>query len=142
LGVSELHRILDIELDGLRHRFQERASVPFDFALTDSAREFLLAEGTDVRYGARHLKRAIERGIVAPVSNLLASAQVRPGDVIRIDRDVKRGRLLFYRTPSHALGAAAMAAGADAAPAGPEERPAAAVASRSRISVVRRNAGK
>jgi len=70
---------------------------PFVFALTDYAKEFLLAEGTDVKYGARHLKRAIERLLVNPLSNLIATDQVRGGDLVRVDFDSRSSLLTFFR---------------------------------------------
>ena len=48
-------------------------------------KEFLLKEGTDPRYGARHLKRAIERHLVFPLANLVATGQVKLGDFVRVD---------------------------------------------------------
>src|SRR6202049_1478550 len=61
LGVEELRRIVDIELVMVQQRIQAAAgSKPFLVNVTDTAREFLLMEGTDFRYGARQLKRAIE----------------------------------------------------------------------------------
>ena len=53
-------------------------------------KQFLLQEGTDLKYGARHLKRAIERNIVFPLANLVATGQVKLGDYIRIDMDGNR----------------------------------------------------
>jgi hypothetical protein len=53
--------------------------------VTAPGREFLLQEGTDQRYGARHLKRAIERHVVYPLANLLATEQVHLGDLVCID---------------------------------------------------------
>lgn len=47
----------------------------------------MLAEGTDVRYGARHLKRAIERLLVQPLSNLIASGQIHRSDCIRVSHE-------------------------------------------------------
>jgi len=81
LGRYDLERILDIEL----HRVQERIAAAqggevFVFQCTAPARQFPLAEGTDPRYGARHLKRAIERHVVFPLSSLLATGQVGLGD--------------------------------------------------------------
>jgi ATP-dependent Clp protease ATP-binding subunit ClpA len=67
------------------------------FRITDEGREFLLEEGTDQRYGARHLKRAIERYLVSPIARLLATAQVRPGDVLLIDRHPGEKGLAFIR---------------------------------------------
>jgi ATP-dependent Clp protease ATP-binding subunit ClpA len=140
LGRTELHRILDIELDGLRRRFREHAAIPFEFSLTEPARDYLLAQGTDLRYGARHLKRAIERGIVAPVSNLLASAQLRAGDVIFIDVDGDKQKLLFYRQPPAQLTSTdAVSPVHQLPPAAPAERSIAATAGRSKMAVVRRS---
>jgi ATP-dependent Clp protease ATP-binding subunit ClpA len=55
--------------------------------VTDDAKQFLLDEGTDARYGARHLKRAIDRLIVQPLANLIASDQIHGGDLIRVDHE-------------------------------------------------------
>jgi ATP-dependent Clp protease ATP-binding subunit ClpA len=99
LGEPELQGILDIELAALRRRFQDNTAVArVTFTVTQAARGYLLEEGTDTRYGARHLKRSLERNLVTPVSNLLASGQVRTGDLIRVDYDPSCGRLLFYRS--------------------------------------------
>ena len=74
-------------------------SKPFLVNVTDTAREFLLMEGTDFRYGARHLKRAIERLLVQPLSNLMASGQIRRGDCIRVSHEYGSAGLLFGREP-------------------------------------------
>ncbi len=98
LGSEELCRIVDIELELVQQRIQAATgSKPFLVEITDSAKEFLLAEGTDFRYGARHLKRAIERLLVQPLSNLMASNQIRSGDRIRVSHDGAAARLLFAR---------------------------------------------
>jgi len=57
----------------------------------------LLQEGTDLKYGARHLKRAIERHVVYPLASLLATEQVKLGDALRIDWNEAEGRLVFQR---------------------------------------------
>jgi hypothetical protein len=67
------------------------------FTLSDSSKDFLLQEGTDLKYGARHLKRAIERLLVQPMSNLIATDQVRGGDWIRVDFDPLARVLRFAR---------------------------------------------
>jgi ATP-dependent Clp protease ATP-binding subunit ClpB len=98
LGNEELRRIVDIELDVVQERIQTAAaSKPFLVDVTESAREFLLLEGTDSRYGARPLKRAIERLLVHPVSNLMASGQIHRGDYIRVTHSEGSSSLLFYR---------------------------------------------
>jgi ATP-dependent Clp protease ATP-binding subunit ClpB len=98
LGREELRRIVDIELEMVQQRIQTAAaSKPFLVNATDSAKEFLLMEGTDLRYGARHLKRAIERLLVQPLSNLMASGQIHRGDCIRVSHEAGSAALLFGR---------------------------------------------
>jgi ATP-dependent Clp protease ATP-binding subunit ClpA len=98
LGGTELRKILTLELNQVQQRvFNSANGAPFVFSLTDEAREFLLREGTDVKYGARHLKRAIDRNLVHPLSNLIATEQVRGGDLIRVDYDAAMDRLTFFK---------------------------------------------
>jgi ATP-dependent Clp protease ATP-binding subunit ClpA len=98
LGIGELGRILSIELNLLQQRiFNSPDTTPFVMNVTSEAREYLLREGTDMKYGARHLKRAIERTIVQPLSNLIASGQVRGGDLLRVDYDPTEVRLDFIK---------------------------------------------
>jgi ATP-dependent Clp protease ATP-binding subunit ClpB len=97
LGHEELRTIVDIELEMVRERIlNATAGKPFAISITDGAREFLLAEGTDPRYGARHLKRAIERLLVQPLSNLMASGQIRRGDYVRVSHRAGSPSLIFY----------------------------------------------
>jgi ATP-dependent Clp protease ATP-binding subunit ClpA len=98
LGEGELRQILTLELNMVQQRiFTSAKGSPFVFSVTDFAREYLLREGTDVKYGARHLKRAIDRNLVDPLSNLIATGQVRGGDLIRVDCDAARSRLTFFK---------------------------------------------
>ena len=98
LGTEQLKKILDIELNLVQQRiFNANADRAFVFTVSDQSKEFLLGEGTDVKYGARHLKRAIERLLVQPMSNLIATDQVRGGDWVRIDFDDQGRRLIFAR---------------------------------------------
>ena len=96
LGASELRRILDIELGGVQQRIG--GSRPFVFTVTDEGKQFLLDEGYDLKYGARHLKRAIERLVVHPISNLIASDQIRSGDWIKVDHLAGAAEMTFSRT--------------------------------------------
>ena len=98
LGNEELRRIVDIELEMVQQRIQiAAANKPFLVNVTDTAKEFLLVEGTDFKYGARHLKRAIERLLVQPLSNLMASGQIHRGDCIRVSHQDGSASLLFGR---------------------------------------------
>ena len=97
LKCDELDEVLEIELGQVQKRVSDSTASPFLFRITDEGREFLLEKGTDQRYGARHLKRAIERYLVSPIARLLATAQVRPGDLLLIDRHPGEEELLFIR---------------------------------------------
>src|SRR5689334_2289067 len=98
LGEPELRKILSLELNIVQQRvFSSANGAPFVFSLTDNAKEYLLREGTDMKYGARHLKRAIDRNLVHPLSNLIATEQVRGGDLIRVDYDDELRRLTFFK---------------------------------------------
>lgn len=106
LGESELRKILDIELNLVQQRiFNSSVDKSFVFTATQAAKGHLLEEGTDTKYGARHLKRAIERLLVQPLSNLIATDQIRGGDLIRVDYN---GQCMSFNKeaegiPTHAM---------------------------------------
>ncbi|MEZ5351045.1 MAG: hypothetical protein R2762_00280 [Bryobacteraceae bacterium] len=110
LGPEQLRQILDLELLFVQQRVFEASDQQqaFVFTLTPAAKEFLLAEGTDAKYGARHLKRAIERLLVQPVSNLMATAQIRRGDWVKVDID-GGGKSLSFAREAEGLPVTAMA---------------------------------
>ncbi len=86
LRPEHLTRILEIELGMVQQRvLMASGAHQFVFNCTSQVKEFLLREGTDPKYGARHLKRAIERHLVYPLANLVATGQVKLGDFIRVD---------------------------------------------------------
>src|SRR5216683_3181169 len=97
LNREQLAEVLQIELAQVQQRILETANGQFLFRVTDAGREFILHEGTDQRYGARHLKRAIERHVVFPLANLLATGQVKAGDMLCIDWDPRVGGLVFWK---------------------------------------------
>jgi ATP-dependent Clp protease ATP-binding subunit ClpB len=98
LGNEELNRIIDIEIERVQQRVQRAsAGKPFFIDVTGSARKLLLPEGIDLRYGARPLKRAIERLLVHPLSNLMASGQIRHHDRIRVTHNGESPLLTFFR---------------------------------------------
>ena len=98
LGEPELRRILDIELGMVQQRvFCASPERSFVFSVSPSAKEFMLQAGVDKKYGARHLKRAIERLMVQPLSNLIATEQVRGGDLLRVDYETGHTALNFVR---------------------------------------------
>jgi ATP-dependent Clp protease ATP-binding subunit ClpB len=106
LGSEQLQKLLDIELASVQERILTAApNRSFVFQTTEKAKSFLLDQGIDMKYGARYLKRAIDRLLVQPLSNLIATAQVRRGDCIRVDLDASLRFLTFVKEaealPSH-----------------------------------------
>lgn len=92
LQSEHLKRILLLELGAIQRRIFEasalnKSTVPhFVLKLGDSMEAFLLEKGTDPRYGARHLKRALETLLVQDLANLLSSQQIKEGDLVCVDR--------------------------------------------------------
>ena len=133
MGKPELSRVLDIELGMVQNRvFETSGPNAFLFNATNEAKELLLEQGTDVKFGARPLKRAIERMLVHPMSNLIATEQIRGGDIVKVDLDEETNTLSFVREAegmspfflqqlsNQSLGPLAGAVGAPGAPARPD----------------------
>ena len=97
LRQEQLEEILEIELGMVQQRVLDTGRGQFLFRATPAARRFLLQEGTDFKYGARHLKRAIEKYVVYPLANLLATEQVRFGDMLVVDWDGMTMNLSFHK---------------------------------------------
>jgi ATP-dependent Clp protease ATP-binding subunit ClpA len=97
LQSEQLNEICEIELGMVQQRVLQTAKERFLFQVTQPAKDFLLREGTNMQYGARHLKRAIERYLTCPLASLLATEQVRSDDVISIDWDGKDNGLRFWK---------------------------------------------
>jgi len=103
LRSEHLQQILEIELGMVQQRIlMASAANQFVFSCTPKVKSFLLHEGTDPKYGARHLKRAIERHVVFQLANLVATGQVKLGDFIRIDLSPE-GRLIFAKEAENAM---------------------------------------
>src|SRR5690348_5860554 len=102
LKPDHLEQILEIELGMVQQRIlQATGNAQFVFSCTARVKKFLLQEGTDNKYGARHLKRAIEKNVVFPLANLVATGQLKLGDFVRID--MQDGKLSFVKEAEGAL---------------------------------------
>ncbi|MBV8865331.1 MAG: ATP-dependent Clp protease ATP-binding subunit [Acidobacteriaceae bacterium] len=98
LGAAELRRILSIELQIIEGRIcRTMGKKSPHFTITEAAKDCVLREGIDQRYGARHLKRALERLLLEPLSNLLATKQIQSGDSVVIDGRDELNELLFFK---------------------------------------------
>ncbi|MGC2209596.1 MAG: AAA family ATPase [Candidatus Korobacteraceae bacterium] len=103
LRPEHLEKILDIELGLVQQRIlQTSGNNQFVFSCTPRVKSLLLEEGTDPKYGARHLKRSIEKNLVFPLANLVATAQIKLGDFIRIDLN-DEGVMTFVKEAEGAL---------------------------------------
>jgi ATP-dependent Clp protease ATP-binding subunit ClpB len=100
---EQLEQILEIELGMVQKRVLETAKGQFLFRATAPAKRYLLEEGTDLKYGARHLKRAIEKHVVFPLANLLATEQIHFGDMLVIDWDENDKCIAFLREGNGAV---------------------------------------
>ena len=103
LKEHHLRAILDLELQSVQDRIMMSAGTKFVFQCSDAAKNMLLQEGIDYKYGARHLKRAIERFLVYPLSNLVATGQIGLGDLVQIDLRGSDNKLIFSKKSGGAL---------------------------------------
>src|SRR3954462_4987714 len=103
LKEHHLRSILDLELQAVQDRIMVSAGTKFVFQCSDEAKDMLLKEGIDYKYGARHLKRAIERFLVYPLSNLVATGQIGLGDLVQVGLNKSAGKLTFAKRSGGAL---------------------------------------
>lgn len=97
LQERHLRQILDLELKAVQDRITYSDESSFTFQCSDAVKEILLNDGFDPRYGARHLKRAVERILVNRLSNLIVTRQVQLGDFVYVDAIPETGKLIFCR---------------------------------------------
>jgi len=103
LKEHHLRQILELELQAVQDRVMQSAGTKFVFQCSDTAKNTLLKEGLDFKYGARHLKRSVERFLVYPLSNLVATGQIGLGDLVHVDLDEYTHKLIFSKSSGGAL---------------------------------------
>ena len=99
LGKGELGKIIELQLANLQHMLAERK---IQIELTDKARELIAREGYDPQFGARPLKRAIQRLIQDPLAMKILDGEIHPGDTLEVDADLKKGEMTFARPSAKA----------------------------------------
>ncbi|HEY0394465.1 MAG TPA: ATP-dependent chaperone ClpB [Candidatus Elarobacter sp.] len=92
LSEEQLKEIVEIQLDRVRTRLRDRR---ITLEITDAAKTHLVRSGYEPAYGARPLKRAIQREVETPLGRKILAGEVRDGDVVRIDDGTDRGELTF-----------------------------------------------
>jgi ATP-dependent Clp protease ATP-binding subunit ClpB len=100
LGKEQITKIIEIQLEHLRGLLAERK---LQIELTDKARELLFREGYDPQFGARPLKRAIQRLIQDPLAMKILDGEILPGETLTVDGDLKMGEMTFARATARAL---------------------------------------
>ena len=103
LKEHHLRAILDLELQAVQDRIMLSAGTKFVFQCSSEAKDMLLDQGIDYKYGARHLKRAVERFLVYPLSNLVATGQIGLGDLVFVGLNAATKRLVFSKQSGGAL---------------------------------------
>jgi len=93
LNQEHIKKIVDLQLDNVKRRLADRH---IDIRLSEAAKELLIREGYDPSYGARPLKRAIQRLILDPLALKVLEGEFKDGDVVEID--VKEGKMVFRRS--------------------------------------------
>jgi ATP-dependent Clp protease ATP-binding subunit ClpA len=97
LSYESMQQILELELQAVQRRVLTIGGGRFILRYTERSKQFLLREGTDVKYGARPLKRTIERNVVLPLSNLIATRQIGEGDILLVDLAKDECSLMFMK---------------------------------------------
>jgi len=97
LKEHHLLQIVDLELQAVQDRIMHSVGAKFVLQYSDAAKDMLLREGLDFKYGARHIKRSIERFLVYPLSSLIATGQMESGDVVNVDVNRRTGKLAFMK---------------------------------------------
>ena len=95
LKESDLKRIIDLQLDRIRERLVERK---ITLTLTDAAKTHLVSTGYDPVYGARPLKRTLQRQIETALAKKMLGGEVRDGDTVAVDYDLAHDALTFTPT--------------------------------------------
>ncbi len=91
LNKESLYKIIDIELDGFTRRLE---SLGYRLRLSDKAKEFIASKGYDVQFGARPLKRAIQKYLEDELAELIITASMLPGNTVDVDLDETSGKIV------------------------------------------------
>src|SRR5258708_11409341 len=109
LGTKEIEHIVDLQLESVKRLLAERK---LGLEITPAAKQVIVAEGYDPVYGARPLKRAIQRLIQNPLALAVLEGKYAEGDRVKVDRTKDGASLTFARIPAQPQAAAAAPASA------------------------------
>jgi ATP-dependent Clp protease ATP-binding subunit ClpC len=97
LDKEAIHKIIDIELRGFYKRVE---NLGYQLNITDKAKEFIASKGYDVQFGARPLKRAIQKYLEDELAEMIIKANVKEGEAIAVDFDQENQKIFFKGTES------------------------------------------
>jgi ATP-dependent Clp protease ATP-binding subunit ClpB len=100
LGAAQMSKILDLRLNEVSKLLEDRQ---ISLELTEPARQLILAAGSDAAYGARPLKRALQRMVQDPLAIKILNGEVLHGAHVRIDVDRKTNQLKFDAMSKEAM---------------------------------------
>ena len=92
LSKEDIHKIIDIELSKLYKRIDE---LGFNIELTDKAKDFIAEKGYDAKYGARPLKRSIQKYLEDPLAEQIIQHEIGDGDKLVVDYDDKKEEIVI-----------------------------------------------
>ena len=98
LGKEEIYKIIDIELKSL---FVRISDLGYQIKLTDAAKEFIAEKGFDANFGARPLKRAIQKHLEDPIAEEILKGDLHEGDILEIDVDTETKELKILDKPKN-----------------------------------------
>ena len=91
LDKEAIFKIIDIELRGFRNRLE---IMGYTLDISPEAKEFIATKGYDQQYGARPLKRSIQKYLEDPLAELIINSELKPGDTIKVDYDKETDKVL------------------------------------------------
>jgi len=94
LTLEDMDRIVDLQMKEVRARLEEQG---LTVGLTEAARKWLAKEGFDINFGARPLRRVLQKNVESQLSVALLSGQFTSGDKVIVDLDTEKGQLVFIR---------------------------------------------
>ena len=95
LSKESIHKIIDLELEGFYNRVNE---LGFTIKISDEAKEFIATKGYDVQFGARPLKRAIQKHLEDEMAEMIILTSVSEGDAIEVEFDKEKEKIVMNVT--------------------------------------------
>ena len=95
LSLEQMHKIVDLQMKEVRERMEEHG---LDVLITDAARSWLANAGYDPSFGARPLRRALQKNVESPLSVSLLAGEFKKGDAVIVDLDPESNTLVFRKT--------------------------------------------